>query len=78
MRSILTFRYEVVRNLAATVPWPYQEDGVMSHLGPEIFSSQGREKWVWGITLSENPCTVLGAIEPVRNASPAKRGFWLG
>jgi len=70
--------YEVIRHLAAGVPWPYPEDGVMSYLKSEIFPYQGKEKWVWGITLAENPSAVIGAIELLRKASPANRGFWLG
>jgi len=70
--------YEVVRHLAAGVPWPYPEDGVVSYLKSEVFPYQGTEKWVWGITLSENPSAVIGAIELLRKASPANRGFWLG
>ena len=70
--------YAVIRNLASSVPWPYPEDGVMNYLRSEIIPYQGKEKWVWAITLKENPQELIGAIELLRQATPANRGFWLG
>ena len=70
--------YEVIRHLAASVPWPYPENGVADYLRSEIFPFQGKGKWTWAIALKESPDELIGAIELIRRATPANRGFWLG
>ena len=70
--------YEVIRHLSATVPWPYPEDGVLNYMTHDILPYQGIDKWVWKIALRDDPDELIGAIELVRKASPANRGFWLG
>jgi ribosomal-protein-alanine N-acetyltransferase len=70
--------YEIVRNLAASVPWPYPADGVLNFFQSDILPFQGKDKWVWVITSHQEPEVVMGAIELIREATPANRGFWLG
>ena len=62
--------YEVIRHLAASVPWPYPEDGVLKYIRNDILPHQGKDKWVWAITLSENPQELIGVIEFLRHPSP--------
>ena len=38
----------------------------------------GKEKWMWAITLKEKPEELIRAVELVKKANPANRGFWLG
>lgn len=70
--------YQVIRHLAAYVPWPYPPDGVIQYLKSDVLPYQGKDKWVWAIALLEEPEELIGAIELIRNATPANRGFWLG
>lgn len=70
--------YEVIRNLTRSVPWPYPEDGVIRYLRTDVFPNQAKDRWVWAITLKEEPQSLIGAIELLKNATPANRGFWLG
>lgn len=69
---------KVIRQLAASVPWAYPDDGVVNYIRSDIIPEQGRERWVWAITRKENPSELIGAIELMRKATPTNRGFWLG
>lgn len=69
--------YEVVRNLSAQVPWPYPEDGVITFLKNFILPNQGKDRWVWGIFLKENPKELIGVVDLWRQGKPENRGFWL-
>lgn len=70
--------YEVIRHLSAIVPWPYPENGVRDFLENVIKPNQGKNKWVWGIFLKENPAELIGIIDLWREGKPEHRGFWLG
>ena len=70
--------YEVIRQLAAVVPWPYPKDGVRTFLEQVIFPAQGKDRWMWGIFLKENPEELIGAVDLYRQGRPENRGFWLG
>jgi RimJ/RimL family protein N-acetyltransferase len=70
--------YEVISQLAASVPWPYPEGGVLSFIKMYILPHQGKDKWVWGLFLKETPVELIGAIDLWRKCNPENRGFWLG
>lgn len=70
--------YEVIRHLAASVPWPYPDGGVIDYIRADILPEQGKERWVWAIALKGDPSTLIGAVELMRRANPTNRGFWLG
>ena len=70
--------YEVIRQLAAHVPWPYPEDGAADYLQNIIAPKQGQDYWAWVICLKEDTATVIGAIDLWRMGKPENRGFWLG
>lgn len=70
--------YWVIRTLAAHVPWPYPKDGVREYLTTQVLPKQGNNKWVWAITLKENPEELIGVIDLWRPGTPENRGFWLG
>ena len=70
--------YEVIRNLAASVPWPYPENGVAEFIRSTILPNQGNDRWSWGIFLKRSPRELIGVIELWRPGSPENRGFWLG
>ena len=70
--------YEVIRHLAACVPWPYPEDGIETFLSEVVLPRQGKDKWVWGIYLKSNPSELIGVVDLWREGKPENRGFWLG
>lgn len=70
--------YEVIRNLAATVPWPYPKDGVRDFVLSDILPEQGKDRWVWGLFLRSDPDELIGAVDLWREGKPEHRGFWLG
>lgn len=41
--------YEVIKHLAATVPWPFLDDGVESFLQLKVIRNQGNERWMCGL-----------------------------
>lgn len=70
--------YEVIRNLAAAVPWPYPAGGVEAFLRDVILPRQGLDRWTWGIFRKENPGALIGCVDLWRAGNPENRGFWLG
>lgn len=70
--------YEVIRHLAAHVPWPYPENGVLDFIRTRILPRQGNDKWVWGVYLKEQPDELIGAVDLWREGHPEHRAFWLG
>lgn len=70
--------YEVVQHLAAGVPWPYPEDGVLNFLNAVIFPKQGKDRWLWVILEKGKLDEVIGAVDLWREGIPEHRGFWLG
>lgn len=70
--------YAVISQLSSSVPWPYPEDGVEWFLNNVILPNQGKDRWVWGIFLKENPDELIGVVDLWRKGVPEHRGFWLG
>ncbi|MFP5385123.1 MAG: GNAT family N-acetyltransferase [Bacteriovoracia bacterium] len=70
--------YEVIQHLSSAVPWPYPKDGVKYFLEKIILPQQGKDRWVWGIFLKENPDELIGCVDLWREPRPENRGFWLG
>ena len=72
-------RWEVVRYLAAHVPWPYPDDGAASHMAHCLGQMARGEKCFWSIVLKDGPDELIGRIElwPDDGVSRDQRGFWL-
>lgn len=74
-------RWEIVRFLAARVPWPYPADGAESYIRSLLAEMSAGSKNAWGLWLKGGPNELIGMIElwPSDAASPAResRGFWL-
>ncbi len=70
--------YEVIRFLAAQVPWPYPEGGIEHFLRTVILPAQGRDRWAWALSDKHGSGECIGAIEMWRDGTPEHRGFWLG
>lgn len=69
--------YEVIRHLSSAVPWPYPKGGVEDFIKKVILPNQGKNRWVWGVFLKQNPNELIGAIDLWREGKPENRGFWL-
>ena len=69
--------YELVRNLSSLVPWPYPADGASAWFHTHVVTNQGRDRWIWAITLRDNATELIGVVELWRKGCPENRGFWL-
>jgi [ribosomal protein S5]-alanine N-acetyltransferase len=73
-------QWEVVKNLAAHVPWPYPADGAVKHLTEDSLPKlKNREFFLWALTLKSGADELIGVIHlwPDDGKSREMRGFWL-
>ncbi|MBP9791646.1 MAG: GNAT family N-acetyltransferase [Rickettsiales bacterium] len=70
--------YDVISQLSKAVPWPYPKDGVLEWIKNEILPKNGKDKWVWGISLKDKPNEIIGVVELWKEGKPENRGFFLG
>jgi RimJ/RimL family protein N-acetyltransferase len=70
--------WEIVRFMAAIVPWPYPPDGALIFYRDVALPAVARgEAWHWTIRLKERPEELIGSVN--LSSSPGKnRGFWIG
>ena len=69
--------WEIVRHLAAQVPWPYPPDGAYRFIHDVALPAQERgEAWHWTLRLKSNPDQIIGSID-LRKKENDNRGFWL-
>ncbi|MCH9406013.1 GNAT family N-acetyltransferase [Pantoea agglomerans] len=70
-------RWEIVRYMVASVPWPYPEDGAQNYVNnvalPDIAKGVA---WFWTIRRHEWPDEVMGLI-CLYDVEDNNRGFWL-
>ncbi len=70
--------WEIVRHLAAQVPWPYPPDGAYRYIRDMALPSIERgETWQWTLRLKSSPDQIIGSID-LRTKENDNRGFWLG
>lgn len=70
--------WEIVKYLGAIVPWPYPDDGALTHYRDVALPAVERgDAWHWTLRLKESPEEHIGAICLVREGH-TNRGFWLG
>lgn len=70
-------RWEIVRYLAARVPWPYPPDGADRFCRELALPQMQRgDAWHWTIRRIEAPDQLIGYINLVRGEEE-NRGFWL-
>lgn len=71
-------RWEIVRLLAAVVPWPYPPDGALAFCRDVALPQMARgEAWHWTLRLKDEPAQVVGSISLMKNEHN-NRGFWIG
>jgi RimJ/RimL family protein N-acetyltransferase len=76
--QLLFPRWEIVRYLAAQVPWPYPSDGALKFIRDMALPAIARgEAWHWTLRLKSNPDQIIGSID-LRKKENDNRGFWLG
>jgi len=79
--QILFPHWEVVRHLAAVVPWPYPPDGALTYVRDIALPAVARgEEWYWTLRLKTAPDQLIGGIGLKNSPKPGSenRGFWLG
>jgi ribosomal-protein-alanine N-acetyltransferase len=70
--------WEVVRFLAARVPWPYPPDGALTYYREIALPGMDRgDEWHWTLRLRTEPAQLIGFISLMKRAGD-NRGFWLG
>lgn len=71
-------RWEVVRLLAARVPWPYPSDGAYHYIRDIALPAVARgDEWHWMLRLKTKPDQLIGCISLMKGDKD-NRGFWLG
>jgi len=68
--------YEVIRHLAAAIPWPYPQGGVATFL-ETLRPDQGKTRWAWAIYRKAAPAEPIGNVDLFRDRATENRGFWL-
>jgi RimJ/RimL family protein N-acetyltransferase len=70
-------RWEIVKYLAAKVPWPYPPDGAECFIRDGALPQMQRgEAWHWTLRLPAQPDRIIGFISLVVGEDE-NRGFWL-
>jgi len=70
-------RWEIVRLLAAGVPWPYPTDGALSFIRDSTMPAVNRgEEWAWTIRPRSKPSDLIGCISLFAKEGE-NRGYWL-
>jgi RimJ/RimL family protein N-acetyltransferase len=77
--QLLFPHWELVKYLAAVVPWPYPPDGARTFYEQVALPAIARgEEWNWSIRLRSNPDQLIGSIRLRPDGDGENRGFWLG
>jgi len=71
-------KWEIVRFLADSVPWPYPEGGAFTHYHDKSLPAMERgDEWHWTLRLKSDPGQHIGCVSVFR-AENNNRGFWIG
>jgi ribosomal-protein-alanine N-acetyltransferase len=69
--------WEIVKYLAARVPWPYPQDGALTYYRDNALPAMARgDEWHWSLRLKSDPALHIGCISLMKGEY--NRGFWLG
>jgi RimJ/RimL family protein N-acetyltransferase len=76
--QVLFPKWEIVRFLASHVPWPYPDDGALTHYRDNALPAMERgDEWHWSLRLKSAPAQLIGSISLLKTEN-GNRGFWLG
>ncbi len=72
-------QWDVVKYLAAGVPWPYPDDGAATNMVETQEEMAAGKKMIWAITRKGAEDELIGRIDlwPDDGVSRTQRGFWL-
>ncbi|MBP2167111.1 RimJ/RimL family protein N-acetyltransferase [Erwinia toletana] len=70
-------RWEIVRHLAATVPWPFPDNGAEHYVNQVALPAVAAgTAWFWSIRRTAAPAEMIGLI-CLSDDADNNRGFWL-
>ncbi|MBR1223650.1 MULTISPECIES: GNAT family N-acetyltransferase [unclassified Bradyrhizobium] len=72
--------WNIIRNLASVVPWPYPDDGAESFIRIQLEKiTAGEELYHWVLVLRAGDGEAIGNIHfrPSADSPKGNRGFWL-
>lgn len=69
-------QWEVVKYLAAKIPWPYPADGAEQFIRNALPQMERGEAWHWTFRLLSAPESIIGFISLILGEDE-NRGFWL-
>ena len=72
--------WNIIKNLAAAVPWPYPEDGAESFIRQQLEKiAAGEQNYHWGLVFRSGDDQAIGSISfrPEPESLKGNRGFWL-
>jgi [ribosomal protein S5]-alanine N-acetyltransferase len=72
--------WNIIRNLALVVPWPYPDDGAETFVRQQLAQiAAGKETYLWVLVLRPGDGEAIGNISfrPRSGSVKGDRGFWL-
>lgn len=70
-------RWEIVRYMVSSVPWPYPDDGAKHYVNNVALPAMAKGlAWFWTIWCQDNPDNLIGII-CLDDEEDNNRGFWL-
>ena len=77
--QVLFPHWEIVKHLAAVVPWPYPPDGALAYIRDVALPAVARgEEWHWTLRLTDGSRSAdrLHRLKHAPNPRAENRGFW--
>lgn len=76
--QLLFPHWDIVRFLASHIPWPYPDDGALTHYRDRALPAMERgDEWHWSLRLKSDPAHLIGGISLLKGENN-NRGFWIG
>jgi len=69
---------ELLRYMAAAIPWPYPDDGAITFVRYCLAGMEREERFTWAITEKNGDDRLIGVIDLFPTNLDDNRGFWLG
>ncbi len=71
--------WEIIKHLAASVPWPYPDDGAEQFIRDSLLPRLKSDwQWVWVLVLKGGSGEAIGVVDfGVSRSALGDRGFWL-
>jgi [ribosomal protein S5]-alanine N-acetyltransferase len=70
-------RWEIIKFLAAVIPWPYPADAALAYIRDSaLVGMREGTQWHWSIRPRSEPDRLIGMIN-LRDGDDDNRGFWL-